>query len=262
MLPKVEAAQQLTDLRPISLCNVSSKILCKILNARLARFLPKIISNNQSSFIKGRMISENILLSQEIIRDIHKPKKGENVVMKLDMAKAYDRVAWPHLYKLMRRLRFSEGWSRRGYKGFYMAEHGPQINHLTFADDMIIFMSRHKKSIRLIMKTLATYEATSGQKINKTKSCFMVASGVPVWMKHRISRSIIQTDGRRSPQVDVRLRKMIEGGIGQVLRDVELLEEVESILHQQQLIVSHGVQEKAIWKATSSGSFSVASVWQ
>ncbi|XP_059294764.1 uncharacterized protein LOC132047797 [Lycium ferocissimum] len=282
---------------------------------------------------------------------------------------------------------------RRGYKGFYMADHGPQINHLAFADDMIIFMSGHKKSIRLIMKTLATYEATSGQKINKAKSYFMVASGVPVWMKHRISRTrgnkLLSPGGKailirhvrlampthplstinppkgvfthlekilqksqgcmqsfhkkiwwnlrtggslwgdfmkakyfqdthpvavkwRKGQslcwkelckireeveeniiwilgegqlsfwydnwsrqralfkmmeeevhiVDIRLREVIEGGIWQVLGDVELPAEVESILHQQQLVVSHWVQDKVIWIATSTDSFSVALAWQ
>lgn len=86
VIPKFEHPHQLTNLRPTSLCNMSSKIMAKILNARLALILPRIISNNQSGFMNGRMISENILLAQEIIKDIRKPQKGKNVVMKLDMA--------------------------------------------------------------------------------------------------------------------------------------------------------------------------------
>lgn len=110
MLPNVEFPQQLSDLSSISLCNVSSKIFSKILNARLALVLPKIISMNQSGFIRGREISENIMLAQEIINDFDKEQKCENLVMKLDMAKAYDRVAWPFLCQVMRILGFSETW--------------------------------------------------------------------------------------------------------------------------------------------------------
>ncbi|KAM3233561.1 hypothetical protein P3L10_018920 [Capsicum annuum] len=51
-----------------------------------------VICDNQSSFIKGRTISEKIMLAQEIIHQIKKSKKGNNVVIKLDMVKAYDRV--------------------------------------------------------------------------------------------------------------------------------------------------------------------------
>nr|XP_009803491.1 PREDICTED: uncharacterized protein LOC104248855 [Nicotiana sylvestris] len=95
MLPKVEAPQIFFDIRPIILCNVSSKIIAKILNARLNKILPKIITQNQSDFVKGRAITKNILLAQELINDIGKPRKEANVVIKLDMAKAYDRVSWP-----------------------------------------------------------------------------------------------------------------------------------------------------------------------
>ncbi|KAF3632412.1 hypothetical protein FXO38_26175 [Capsicum annuum] len=49
--------------------------------------LPKIISKNQSNFVKGRSITENVLLAQKIIRDITRRNKLHNIVVKLDMAK-------------------------------------------------------------------------------------------------------------------------------------------------------------------------------
>ncbi|WMV30180.1 hypothetical protein MTR67_023565 [Solanum verrucosum] len=51
---------------------------------------------------------------------------------------------------------------------------GPQINHLSFADDIIIFTSGRKDSLKLIMQTLTTYERISGQLINKAKSHFLL----------------------------------------------------------------------------------------
>ncbi|XP_049391596.1 uncharacterized protein LOC125856038 [Solanum stenotomum] len=54
--------------------------------------LPRFISLNQSGFVKGRNISENLLLAQEIITDIRLRGKPDNVIIKLDMVKAYDRL--------------------------------------------------------------------------------------------------------------------------------------------------------------------------
>lgn len=59
--------------------------------------LPHLISQNQSGYVRGRSIAENVMLAQEIIHGIKKTKEGGNVVIKLDMEKAYDRVSWPLL---------------------------------------------------------------------------------------------------------------------------------------------------------------------
>lgn len=54
--------------------------------------LPKIISANQSEFVKGRINIENELLAHELVTDIGKRGKPENVVIKLDMEKEYEGV--------------------------------------------------------------------------------------------------------------------------------------------------------------------------
>lgn len=54
--------------------------------------LHKLITENQSGFVSGRLITENILLAQKIVHDINKDNEGGNVVINLDMAKAYDGV--------------------------------------------------------------------------------------------------------------------------------------------------------------------------
>ena len=62
------------------------------------------------------------------------------------------------------------------YNGFHMESNGPQINHLSFADDIIIFTSTDSNSLDLIMKSIEEYEGVSGQQVNKDKSFFMVTS--------------------------------------------------------------------------------------
>lgn len=93
MLLKVSSPQYFNDIRPISLCNIASKNFAKLLNSRLSKLLPNLISGNQNGFVKGRFITENIILAREIIQDISKPNKNGNVVLKVDMAKAYVRVS-------------------------------------------------------------------------------------------------------------------------------------------------------------------------
>lgn len=108
LIPKIEAPQNFLEFRPISLNKVSQKIVSKALNNRLAKLIPKIISQNQTSFIKGRSIGENILLAQEIIHEIIKPNMGGNVAIKIDIYKAYDRLSWHFLCVVMRKLGFAE----------------------------------------------------------------------------------------------------------------------------------------------------------
>ncbi|XP_019241256.1 PREDICTED: uncharacterized protein LOC109221250 [Nicotiana attenuata] len=61
-----------------------------------------------SGFVKGMSIFENIFLTQEIVTDIRMRGKPANVVIKLDMAKAYDRVSWKYLMHVLRRMGFAE----------------------------------------------------------------------------------------------------------------------------------------------------------
>ncbi|XP_075077040.1 uncharacterized protein LOC107829953 [Nicotiana tabacum] len=76
----------------------------------LESILPSLVSPNQSRFVKGRSIFENILLTQEIVTDIRLRGKPANVVIKLDMAKAYDRVSWKYLLHVLRKMGFSKNF--------------------------------------------------------------------------------------------------------------------------------------------------------
>ncbi|XP_073149021.1 uncharacterized protein [Henckelia pumila] len=108
LIPKVEGAQAWTDFRPISLCNVSNKIISKLLYSRLRSVVGKLVSQSQSGFVPGRMIADNILLAHELTHSLNLPARGGNVILKLDMAKAYDRVQWSFLLDVLRRFGFSE----------------------------------------------------------------------------------------------------------------------------------------------------------
>lgn len=86
------------------------KILTKIMNDRLYLFLPMLISENQSSFVKERAIADNILLTEELFHSLDMETRGSNVVIKLDMMKAYDRVKWDFLKIVLCQFGFSDHW--------------------------------------------------------------------------------------------------------------------------------------------------------
>lgn len=67
--------------------------------------------------------------------------------------------------------------SNRRYKGFSMINQGPQINHLAFVDDTIIFFSSVNTFLQLTLNTLTVYEKVSGKLINKSKCYFTMAPG-------------------------------------------------------------------------------------
>ncbi|KAL9679837.1 hypothetical protein QQ045_017708 [Rhodiola kirilowii] len=112
LVPKVKNATGLEQFRPISLCNVIMKIISKSLVNRLQKCLDKVISLNQSAFVKGRIITDNIVLAQEInhfIKCRQKQKKGY-ALLKLDMSKAFDRLEWSFIEQMMLKLGFARDW--------------------------------------------------------------------------------------------------------------------------------------------------------
>ncbi|XP_071940698.1 uncharacterized protein [Coffea arabica] len=110
LLAKVARPKDFSEFRSISLCNFVNKIISKLLANHLASVLLKIISENQSGFVRGRLISDNYLLAQELISSIGWAARGGNVALKLDMMKAYDRVVWPFLINVLRAFGFGERW--------------------------------------------------------------------------------------------------------------------------------------------------------
>lgn len=62
LLHKIVAPEQISQFRPISLCNVAFKIITKVLVNRMKMVLPKLVSSMQSSFIPRRQLNDNVVV--------------------------------------------------------------------------------------------------------------------------------------------------------------------------------------------------------
>ncbi|KAL0287958.1 UNVERIFIED_CONTAM: hypothetical protein Sangu_2668400 [Sesamum angustifolium] len=106
LIPKNDSPQSWSEFKPISLCNVTNKILSKLLYNKISQALPDLISPSQSGFVPGRLIANNILLAQEMTHHLDMRHSKGNLILKLDMSKAYDRVKWKFLYAILEKMGF------------------------------------------------------------------------------------------------------------------------------------------------------------
>ncbi|GJV13663.1 protein LAZ1, partial [Tanacetum coccineum] len=101
LIPKVSTPAKINDYRPIYCCNVLFKCVSKIIANLIKEDLGDLISINQSAFVSGRRISDNILLTKERMQNYHRKRGPPRCVFKVDIRKAYDTVDWGFLRSIL-----------------------------------------------------------------------------------------------------------------------------------------------------------------
>lgn len=130
LIPKKPHPSTFQDLRPIILSNVSYKILFKVLCNRLKAVLPDLIHPCQSAFLKGRLISNNVMLAAELMHQIHtsRGKRKKLAALKIDFSKAFDRISWNFIIALLKRMQFPPAFVNLIYQCLSTVEYHFMLN--------------------------------------------------------------------------------------------------------------------------------------
>ena len=111
LIPKEENIRTPDKFRPIALCNVIYKVISKVIANRLKPLLALLISQEQSGYVEGRQILDGIILTHEIIHSL-KHSKQVGMLLKIDLSKAFDRLSWIYIDKMLTAFGFSPMWIR------------------------------------------------------------------------------------------------------------------------------------------------------
>ncbi|KAA3485540.1 reverse transcriptase [Gossypium australe] len=250
LIPKIDNPKNMSHFRPISLCNVIYKIVAKILVNRIRDILGDCINEAQGAFIPGRLISDNVLIAYEVLHSLRMKRSGKrgNFALKLDMSKAYDRVEWDFLARMMKSLGFHDDWivlimrcvcsvsysiclngmcsdwfspsrgfstiledaKQRGCMRGTSVERGRvSINHLFFADNCILFGDATKEGVRTVRDIIREYEMSAGQRVNYDKSLIFFRANVSEEVKEDITR-VLGVRVASSPEKYLDLLMMID----------------------------------------------------
>ena len=108
LIPKKDKPlQHLKNWRPISLLNCDYKIATKAIAARIKKVLPDLINNDQTGFLKGRSIGENVRLIDSIIT-YAESQNIPGILLFIDFEKAFDTLEWNFIEKTLRYYNFGD----------------------------------------------------------------------------------------------------------------------------------------------------------
>ncbi|GJW99432.1 RNA-directed DNA polymerase, eukaryota, reverse transcriptase zinc-binding domain protein [Tanacetum coccineum] len=113
LVPKIDTPNKISDFRPIACCNVLYRCISKIITNRIKIGLNKVVNINQSAFIPGRHIQDNILLTQELLRGYDRKQGAKRCAIKIDIQKAYDTASWKFFSDVLIKLDFIMRWGKR-----------------------------------------------------------------------------------------------------------------------------------------------------
>ena len=109
LLKKKNNPAVIKDYRPISLIHSFGKLITKCLPRRLATVLDRLVHSNQSAFIKGRSIHDNFRSVQLTCKALHQ-RHNPCLLLKIDIAKAFDTLACTFLLDVLRHMGFGQRW--------------------------------------------------------------------------------------------------------------------------------------------------------
>jgi hypothetical protein len=105
LLPKVEEASKIQQIKPICLLNCLYKWITKTLTIRIESVVQRLINVQHTTFIKGRNIMSGVMILHEILHETIREKEV-GIIVKPDFKKAYDKFNWDFLFYCLQKRGF------------------------------------------------------------------------------------------------------------------------------------------------------------
>eukprot|EP00253_Pinus_taeda_P025607 PITA_25607 len=81
----------------------------KVIANRLKPLIPTLVSEEQTRYVEGRRILNNIIQAHEVVHSL-KTNKQVGMIIQLDIAKAYDKLRWPYIREILKDYDFDHNW--------------------------------------------------------------------------------------------------------------------------------------------------------
>nr|GEW37595.1 hypothetical protein [Tanacetum cinerariifolium] len=165
LIPKVNSPTRVNDYRPISCCNVMFKCISKIIANCIKESLKVLVSPNQSAFVPGRSIADNVLLTHELMHNYHLNRglprcafKGKRGLRQGDPLSPYFFTLVMEILTLM----LQRGVRNANSFTYHRFCSKMELINLCFADDLFLFAHGDTDSIRVINEALDEFKEASG----------------------------------------------------------------------------------------------------
>ncbi|KAI0522403.1 hypothetical protein KFK09_004782 [Dendrobium nobile] len=199
IIPKHKNAANISEYRPIALCNVLYKIIAKIMAVRLKPVMSWIVKDNQAGFVNSRVSTDNILLASDILYYAGK-RDGAKIFCFPSLFVSWIRACItdvnfsfvlngalegffpstaglrqgcplsPYLFCIVMDA-FSNLLEARGFNGISYGNFS--LTHLLYADDVLIFGEATISNCIILDYVLREFANSSGLVVNHGKSSIM-----------------------------------------------------------------------------------------
>ncbi|KAK1371012.1 hypothetical protein POM88_037104 [Heracleum sosnowskyi] len=101
LIPKCPNPSTMVEFRPISCCNTVYKCLSKLIAQRFNQTLPTLVDKSQAAFVKGRSISDNNFMAQEVFNGYNSSRGAPKAAFKMDLHKDFDSCHWQFIIDIL-----------------------------------------------------------------------------------------------------------------------------------------------------------------
>jgi mannosylglycoprotein endo-beta-mannosidase len=137
LIPKIGDRARLSNWKPITLLGSIYKVLAKTLAGRIQSALTHIIRPNQTGFVEGRSILDNVFMAQEALGWAEESEQ-DLVLLLLDFEKAFDIIEWGFLFTALTKLGFSGTWVSWVGSLYQAASSAIKVNGATGLDFQLV----------------------------------------------------------------------------------------------------------------------------